>query len=48
MARTGRNYYIHHNYGTFGTGFSGFGSSGTNNWSHVYQATNAEGASPQP
>jgi hypothetical protein len=44
----GGNYYIHHNYGTFGTGFSGFGSSNTNNWGYIYQSANAEGASAMP
>ncbi len=38
----GGDYFIHHNYGTFGTGFSGFGNGG---WGPIYQAANAEGPS---
>ncbi|HEX9308094.1 MAG TPA: hypothetical protein VF894_11430 [Anaeromyxobacter sp.] len=38
----GGDYYVHHNYGTFGTGFSGFGNGG---WGYIYQASNVEGAS---
>jgi hypothetical protein len=41
----GGNYYIHHNYGTFGTGFSGFGSSGTYGWGYIYQSANVQGSS---
>jgi hypothetical protein len=41
----GGSYYIHHNYGTFGTGFSGFGGGG---WGYIDQSANAEGASPMP
>lgn len=37
----GGDYYLHHNYGTFGAGFSSFGNGG---WGHVHQAANAEGA----
>lgn len=41
----GGNYWLHHNYGTFGTGFSGFGNGG---WGAIYQASNVEGqAVPQ-
>ena len=38
----GGNFYLHHNYGTFGTGFSGFGGS---NWGYVFQSANVEGSS---
>ncbi len=37
----GGDYYLHHNYGTFGTGFSGFGNGG---WGYIYQASNVEGS----
>ncbi len=36
----GGDYYIHHNYGTFGAGFSGFGNGG---WGPIHQASNVEG-----
>jgi hypothetical protein len=36
----GGDYYIHHNYGTFGAGFSGFGNGG---WGRIHQASNVEG-----
>lgn len=36
----GGNFYLHHNYGTFGTGFSGIDGSG---WGYVFQASNVEG-----
>jgi hypothetical protein len=38
----GGDYWLHHNYGTFGTGFSGFGNGG---WGAIYQASNVEGQS---
>jgi hypothetical protein len=38
----GGNYYLHHNYGTFGTGYSTFGGW---NWGYIYQSTNVESAS---
>jgi hypothetical protein len=41
----GGNYYIHHNYGTFGTGFSGFGGG---NWGYIYRSANGEGGRPKP
>jgi hypothetical protein len=40
-ATAGGDYYIHHNYGTFGTGFSAFGNGG---WGNIYQASNVAGA----
>jgi hypothetical protein len=40
----GGNYYLHHNYGTFGTGFAGFGG----NFGYILQSSNAEGTSPPP
>jgi hypothetical protein len=43
--RPGGNYYIHHNYGTFGTGFSGFG--GGDGWGYINQSANAEGGRPK-
>jgi hypothetical protein len=36
----GGDFYIHHNYGTFGTGFIGFSGGG---WGYIYQASNVEG-----
>jgi hypothetical protein len=38
----GGDFWIHHNYGTFGTGFSGFINGG---WGPIYQASNVEGQS---
>ena len=38
----GGDYYVHHNYGTFGTGFSGWGNGG---WGYIYEASNVEGSS---
>jgi hypothetical protein len=38
----GGDYWLHHNYGTFGTGFSGFGNGG---WGTITQASNVEGQS---
>jgi len=40
-ATAGGDYYLHHNYGTFGTGFSVFGNGG---WGSISQASNAEGS----
>ena len=40
-ASPGGDFYIHHNYGTFGSGFSGFGNGG---WTYIYQASNVEGS----
>lgn len=37
----GGNYYLHHNYGTFGTGFVGIAGA----FGYVYQASNVEGGS---
>ncbi len=41
----GGDYYLHHNYGTFGTGFSGWGNGG---WGYIYEASNAEGSTVPP
>ncbi len=38
----GGNLYLHHNYGTFGSGFGYFAGSGT--WGSIYSANNVEGA----
>jgi hypothetical protein len=43
-ASPGGNYYLHHNYGTFGTGF--FGLAGA--FGYVLQVSNVEGASVPP
>jgi hypothetical protein len=45
VTNPGGNYYIHHNYGTFGTGFGSFDGSG---WGYVSSSANAEGPSPLP
>jgi hypothetical protein len=37
----GGDFYLHHNYGTFGTGFSGFINGG---WGYILQESNVEGA----
>ena len=41
----GGDYFVHHNYGTFGTGFSGWGNGG---WGRIHEASNAEGAAAPP
>jgi hypothetical protein len=41
----GGNIYVHHNYGTFGTGFWMWGGSG---WGYVTQFSNVAGSSPAP
>jgi hypothetical protein len=38
----GTNYYFHHNFGTFGTGFRQGG------WGYIVDTANAEGPNPQP
>jgi hypothetical protein len=42
VTNPGGDFYIHHNYGTFGTGFSGFENGG---WGAISQASNVEGQS---
>jgi hypothetical protein len=41
----GGNYYVHHNYGTFGSGFGSFDGGG---WGYILETANAEGTSPRP
>jgi hypothetical protein len=41
----GGNFYIHHNYGTFGTGFGGDPSAWNGGWGDVFQSANEEGSS---
>lgn len=44
----GGNYYLHHNYGTFGTGFGVFYLSSGGSWGYILKDKNAEGQNPQP